>query len=332
MLVCYGNFTILFCSFYEIFGLADVSDPDLVHELFEKLKVQEIYQWIEVELFYKAFLTPNKSAAAISNICKPALERWQNRYRTANAHYIKGKEMFERTCKSSDDTVLITNAENELKNCKKELDALIMFKKDLGSFTRFYEFMSQIIDYDKQELDKLSLFARHLRPLLREEEDEEDDNDLSSVVLTHYRLSKIREQDLLINEELGDYGIEPSSELGTGKAKNKEEVFLSKIIEKLNELFDTDELTSNDMLNYAYTLRDKILENKKVMEQIENNPRKQILLGDYPAAVCDAVMESGIAHNNQMQQCLSDDKVLKGLELILLDMLQHTPSITNRIN
>ena len=320
-----------FLPYYKTAKLADVSDPDLVHELFEKLKAQEIYQWTEVEQFYKAFLTPNKSAAAISNICKPAVERWQNRYRTANAHFVKAKEMFERTRKSSTDTVLITNAENEVKNYKKELDALVMFKKDLGSFTRFYEFMSQIIDYDKKELDELSLFARHLRPLLREEENDEEDVDLSSVVLTHYRLSKIREQNLLLEEEGGDYNIQPSSELGTGKAKDKEELFLSAIIEKLNELFDTDNLTSNDMINYAYTLRDKILENKKVMEQIKNNPRKQILLGDYPAAVCDAVMESGVAHNNQMQQCLSDDKVLKGLELILLDMLQHAPSMTSRV-
>jgi len=311
-----------FLPYYKTAELADVSDPDLVYDLFDKLKAQEIYQWTEVEQFYKAFLTPSKSAAAISNICKPAVERWQNRYRKANTHFKKTKEMFERTRKSSTDTVLITNAEIEMKNSKIEFDSLLMFKKDLGSFTRFYEFMSQIIDYEKKELDELSLFARHLRPLLREEEEDEDDIDLGSVILTHYRLSKIREENLVLDKK-GDYRIEPSSELGTGKAKNKEELFLSAIIDKLNELFDIDELTPKDMINYAYALRDKILENKKVMAQIKNNPRKQILLGDYPAAVCDAVMESGAAHNNQMQQCLSDNKVLKGLELILLDMIQH---------
>ncbi len=316
-----------FLPYYKTAELADVSDPDLVHELFEKLKIQDIYQWTEVEQFYKAFLTPNKSSAAISNICKPAVERWQNRYKTANANFIKAKDIFERTCTSSTDAVLLTNAENEMKNCKKDLDALIMFKKDLGSFTRFYEFMSQIIDYERIEFDQLSLYARHLRPLLHENKDDEDDIDLSGVVLTHYRLSKIRKQNLILRDESADYKIQPGSDIGTGRAKNKEELYLSTIIEKLNELFDTENLTSNDMLNYAFTLRDKILENKKVMEQIKNNPRNQILLGDYPAAVCDAVMESGEAHNNQMQQCLSDEKVLKGLELILLDMLEHSPTI-----
>lgn len=52
---------------------------------------------------------------------------------------------------------------------QKARDALEIFKKDLGSFTRFYEFMSQIVEYDDKELEKLSLFARNLRPLLREQ-------------------------------------------------------------------------------------------------------------------------------------------------------------------
>jgi type I restriction enzyme, R subunit len=44
--------------------------------------------------------------------------------------------------------VLIANAENDLKECKQAKDALDIFKKDLGTFVRFYEFMSQIVDYD----------------------------------------------------------------------------------------------------------------------------------------------------------------------------------------
>jgi len=312
-----------FLPYYKTAELADVSDPDLVHELFEKLKIQEIYLWTEVEQFYKAFLSPNKSAAAISNICKPAVERWQKRYKTANAHFIKAKEMFERTRKSSTDTVLITNAENEVKNCKKDLDALLMFKKDLGSFTRFYEFMSQIIDYDKKELDELSLYARHLRPLLHEDADDEEDIDLSSVVLTHYRLSKIREQNLVLHDKEGEYKINPGSDVGTGKARDKEELFLSAIIERLNEIFNTDGLTSKDMLNYAYTLLDKIKENKRVIAQFENNSPEQAILGDYPIAFDNAVMESGAAHENQMLQCLSDPKVSEGIKQIVFEMWQH---------
>ena len=41
-------------------------------------------------------------------------------------------------------------------------------RADLVAFTRYYEFMSQIVDYDSHDLEKLSLYARHLAPLLRE--------------------------------------------------------------------------------------------------------------------------------------------------------------------
>ncbi len=55
--------------------------------------------------------------------------------------------MFERTKKTTD-AVLVANAENSFKECKQEKDRLETFKKDLGTFTRFYELMSQIVEYD----------------------------------------------------------------------------------------------------------------------------------------------------------------------------------------
>ncbi|MGL1937148.1 MAG: hypothetical protein OCD01_19120 [Fibrobacterales bacterium] len=56
--------------------------------------------------------------------------------------------------------------------------------------------MSQIVEFDDADLDKLCLFARHLRPMLREEIIEEDILDLENVIMSHYRLSEIRRQDL----------------------------------------------------------------------------------------------------------------------------------------
>ena len=283
------------------------------------MKLAGIYTWTEVEQFYKAFHTESKSAAAISIICKPAVERWQNRYNELKARLNKAEDMFARTLKSGD-TVLITNAENEVKDLKKELDALVVFKKDLGSFTRYYEFMSQIVDYDRPELECLSLYARHLRPLLREEIEEQQDIDLSAVVLTHYRVSKIREQKLELREGSEDYKIQPSSDLGAGKGKDKKEEFLSQLIEKLNELFNTDELTDDDMLNYARTILGKIKENEVVMDQFKNNSPEQAILGDFPAAFDDAVMESGEAHQNQMMQVLSDVRISDGLKKVIFEM------------
>ncbi|MEQ1420369.1 hypothetical protein, partial [Acinetobacter indicus] len=107
----------------------------------------KIFLWTEVEQFVEAFFTKNKSNAAISNICKPAVERWQKRYSQAIEAYNTTRDMLER-CKKTNDAVLIANADNAFKEAKLEKDKLEIFKKDLGSFTRFYEFMSQIVDYD----------------------------------------------------------------------------------------------------------------------------------------------------------------------------------------
>src|SRR5690606_24261580 len=135
--------------------------------------------------FVEAFYSKNKSNAAISNICKPAVERWQKRYKLARERAQNAKVMLERT-KATGDVVLITNAENDYKGFKTDQDALKVFKKDLGTFTRQYEFMSQIVDYDSKDLEKLSLYARNLQPLLRESVDNEDDVDLSNIVMSHY--------------------------------------------------------------------------------------------------------------------------------------------------
>lgn len=293
-----------FQPYFETAELEDVSDPDLIFDLFDKLRASGIFNWHEVEQFCGAFLQKSKSSAAIANICKPAVERWQKRYKSAVEAYNQAREMFERT-KKTGDAVLIANADNSFKACKQEKDALEIFKKDLGTFVRFYEFMSQIVDYNNKDLEKLSLYARNLRPMLRETLVDEDDIDLDNVVLHQYRLSKIKQQDIKIKEDAGEY-LTPGDALGTAKAKDPKEEFLSQIISRLNELFITDNLTTNDLVNYANTVRDKMRENSLVINQMANNTPEQAMLGDFSKAFDDAIMDSSDAHQNQMMQLLSD--------------------------
>ena len=279
-----------------------------------------IFLWQEVEQFCDAFFVKSKSNAAISNICKPAVERWQKRYKSSIDAYKQAKEMFDRS-KKMGDPVLIANAENTYKECKEEKDALEIFKKDLGTFVRFYEFMSQIVDYDNKDLEKLSLYARNLRPMLRESLVEDEEIDLDNVVLSHYRLSAIRQQDLKLREDAAEYLV-PGDGLGTATAKDKKDSFLSEIIQRLNELFITDELTENDMVNYAYTIRDKVSENANVMDQLAKNTAEQAMLGDFSKAVDNAVMDSSDAHKNQMLQLLSDPEKAKGFSRLIFELLK----------
>ena len=310
-----------FQPYFQTAELADVSDPNLIYELFDKLRAAGIFMWQEVEQFCDAFFVKSKSNAAIANICKPAVNRWQIRYKSALEAYKHAKNIFELT-KKSGDAVLIANAENSFKECKAEKDMLDIFKKDLGTFVRFYEFMSQIVDYDNKEIEKLSLYARNLRPMLRDAIVEEDDIDLNNVVLSHYRLSKIRQQDLKLKEDSADYKLEPGDALGSAKAKDKKEEFLSQLISKLNEIFITDQLTDKDLVNYAQTIRDKVGENEQVMKQIKNNTPEQAMLGDFPKAIDDAILSSSDAHQNQMLQLLSDPNKAADFVKIVFGMLK----------
>lgn len=308
-----------FQEYYQTAELIDVSNPNLVFDLSEKLRSFGIFQWAEVERFCEAYLRKDKSNAAITNICKPALDRWTVRYSSAIDAHKLANEMFERA-KKSGDAVLIGNTEKTFKDCKKEKDALELFKKDLGTFVRYYEFISQIVDFDDKDLEKLSLFARHFGPLLREENAVEDNIDLYNVALSHYRLSKIKQQDLRLVVD-GAEGLEPGSDLGTGIAKDKREEFLSQIIQRLNDLFAGEDLTQDDMVNYAQTVTDKVRENERVMAQIANNTREQAMIGDFKKAVEDAILDSSDAHQKQMMKLLSNPDLGNSFANIIYEMI-----------
>ena len=310
-----------FQPYYQTAELADVTDPDLIFDLFDKLRSAGIFQWREVEQFCDAFFVKSKSNAAIANICKPAVERWQQRYKLAIEAYKQARDMVARS-KKAGDPVLTANHETSFKECKQAKDELDIFKKDLGSFVRFYEFMSQIVDYDDKDLERLSLFARNLSPMLRESILDEDDIDLNSIELSHYRLSVIRQQDLKLKEDAADHQLEPGDGVGGAKPKDKQEEFLSQVVERLNELFITDELTEADLVNYVHTISDKVRENGLVMKQIANNTAEQALLGDFNKAVDEAIMDSSEAHNNQMMQLLSNPNKAKTFARLVFDLLK----------
>ena len=141
------------------------------------------------------------------------------------------------------------------------------------------------------------------------------------MVLSHYRVAKIRQQDLVLKENSADYKLVPGEGLGTAKPQDKKEEFLSQIIHRLNEVFVTDRLTDKDMVNYAYTIRDKVGENIKVMKQIENNSPEQAMLGDFSKAIDDAIMDSSEAHQNQMMQLLADPGKAVNLARVVFDLL-----------
>ena len=98
---------------------------------------------------------------------------------------------------------------------------------------------------------------------------------------------------------------------------------MSQIISRLNEVFITDQLSDNDLVNYAYTIRDKVRENELVMKQIANNTPEQALLGGFAKAIDDAILDSSAAHQNQMMQLLSDPIKAATFSRVVFDLMKR---------
>ena len=122
---------------------------------------------------------------------------------------------------------------------------------------------------------------------------------------------------------------EADSEVESKKAKVKLKsvgLFTWKEVEQFAEAFYvksiTDQLTEQDLVNYAYTIRDKVRENESVMSQIANNTDEQAMLGDFPRAIDDAILNSSEAHQNQMFQLLSNPEKAKNFAKLIFEMLK----------
>jgi type I restriction enzyme R subunit len=311
-----------FKVYFQTAELAGVSDPNLVFEIMDKLNAVGIYQWSEVENFVEAYNNKRTKQEKLANICKPAVERFSVRYKEATHVMDIARAELEKS-KAENNNKMIKFAENSVKNAKEARDIIEVFKKDLISFCRYYEFSSQIVDFDDFDLEKLSIFAKHLHPLLRFDV-LQDDIDLSDIAMTHYRLHEQREADLQLGYKVGEEPkpyLAPTKESSGATPKDAQTELLNEIISRMNDLFVEDGLSEGDMINYANTIASKVSENDTVMDQLRNNTKEQAMLGAFPESINDAVIQSMGVHENMAMKVLSNEAVAKGFAELMFDVL-----------
>lgn len=279
-----------FKPYYKKAELANVTDPNLIHALQAKLDDARIYLEAEIDGFVRAYLDPKRKQAAMQAAIAPAVERFRVRWRAAQDGH---------------------NA--------KQLDELEILRKDLATFVRLYDFLSQIINYGDVELEKRAIFFRHLLPLI-ETERQSEAIDLSAVQLTHYRLKNQGQQRLNLKEGAGDYGLDAPSELGSGAGRDPIKAKLAEIIAKMNDLFEGD-LSEADLLSYANHISTKMLENPVLEQQAKTNSKEQFALGDFRPAMMDAIVEGLDSYSSMAQQVLSNDRIREGFANVLLDIV-----------
>ena len=309
-----------FAPYYRKAELADVSDPNVVYDLQRSLDASGIYHWPEVEGFARAFFDPRAPASSLSYYCRPAQDRFKQKYQALLEQQQTWKEA-RRIAEQNGDDKGLKRAEQELKEAGTAQDELDLFRKNLASFVRAYEFLSQIVTFDDAELEQLCVYARHLTPLLRIDRLlEEESIDVSELELTHYRLTKREEKRLRLEEAEGDYGLTPVSEVGSGKPFDPEKQRLAEIIDRLNDLYGA-EVSDDDKLHFANGIADRIERDEAVMAQVRNHSEDQVMHGLFPKKVTDAVLDALSDHEKLSMPLLEDEETGRQFALLILKLL-----------
>lgn len=305
-----------FKTYYETAELEATTDPHAVYDLRAKLDATGYYDEFEVERVAKVDLDPNGTQKQLDAAIAPVADRLLKRYKAAQQDKAAAAEHGD---------------ENAAKTAKDTLEALVLFKNDMGAYVRLYAFLGQIFDYGNTDIEKRFLFYKRLIPLL-EFGRERDTVDLSKVVLTHHHLKNRGKQTLSLNSD-GNYKLPPMDAVGSGSVQDKQQAYLVEIIEKVNGLFE-GELSDDDQLVYVNgVLKGKLLENETLVKQAVNNTKEQF--GNSPdlsQALLHAIMDALEAHQSMSTQALGSERVRDGLKDVLLGPAQLYESLRARAN
>jgi type I restriction enzyme R subunit len=291
-----------FKAYYETAELAEATDPNLILQLKAKLDTQGHYDEFEIERVVKVLLDPNAKQSQLIGALEPIAQRLMHAYKEAR--------LAMRHAEDSNDP-------DGIKAAKDELDALTLFRSDLGTYVRFYTFLCQIFDYGNTALEKRAMVFKRLLPLL-EFEREVATVDLSKVVLTHHTLRHKGQTKLNLSqgESVQLAGLAP----GGGTVQDKDKALLSEIIAKLNDLFIGD-LTEEDKVTYVRAvIRGKLLESTTLQQQASANSKEQFGSSpDLGTALMDAIISALDAHQSMSSQALGSESIRAGMKEILLN-------------
>jgi type I restriction enzyme R subunit len=235
-----------FEPYYEHSQLLASTNPDIVYDLSTKLDKQNIYSQQDIENFVDAYRKPTARQKDIQAALSSPVSRFTGQF---------------------------TDAED--RDDKELIDQLTMFEKDLGSFCRLYEFLSQIVNYGDTELEAKYLFYRHLAPLIKPE-NRKLPLELAGLEMTHYKINTGKAVSIKLGSgDEDETGLKGITSVGSGKTKDPELVRLEELLNKLNDLFP--EISETDRINLFRNAHNKMMENEELNKQAKANDESQFV-------------------------------------------------------
>jgi type I restriction enzyme R subunit len=292
-----------FKTYHTTAELSATTDPHLVFNLRSKLDAAGHYDDFEVDRVVKVELDPQAKQSELIAALEPVQDRIMKRYKAAQAALKAAKDQKDGTA---------------TKAAQDELDALILFKGDMGTYIRLYTFLSQIFDYGNTGVEKRGIFFKRLLPLL-EFGREREGIDLSKVVLTHHHLKDQGSRALPLGVGVTPL-LPPITEAGSGSVQEQQKVYMAVLIEKLNDLFGS-ETSEQDQLRYVNgTILGKVAESATLQQQAANNTKEQFANSpNLKIELQNAIIDSLDAHTTMSTKALNSPAVMHGLLDILLN-------------
>jgi len=199
---------------------------------------------------------------------------------------------------------------------KVTLNTLDLFRKDVSTYVRLYDFMSQIVDYGDPYMEMLSIFLRLLEKVIAESAWAAE-VDLSDVVLVGVKHNKGIAVDISLT---GDGELKGITAAGTGAKKEPKYVALQVVIDKMNDLFGAESFAESQIREFVQGLVQRLLAYPDLVKQTKVNSKKQFMESqDFQAAVTEAVVDNQDAHNTMADYFFSDGPGINGIIVALAD-------------
>jgi len=202
-----------FKVYFDGATMGEEVDPDRLYQIQNELNEAAIYLDPEVDQFCEIFFAPKQRQS-------------QADHKIMNAAIDKAVSRFQDLLKDQED-------EAEL------------WRGKVQAFCNLYAFLSQVIPYQDSDLEKLYTYLKHLALKLPKRKSSSGYQFDDEVQLAYYRLQKISEGSISLNEGYATK-LDGPKEVGSGKVRESN-VPLSRLIDLINERFG-EELNEADQL------------------------------------------------------------------------------------
>jgi len=184
-----------FEPYYETTLLSEATDPNLLYEMENRLAAFAVYTGADIEAFAKVYFDPKATQDRLYAVLSPLVERFRG----------------------------LSNEE--------QAD----FRGQLADYVRLYAFLAQVMPFADAGLEKLYVFARHLRRLLPADREALPREVQQNIDMESYRIQQTGSGKITLERKPGV--LDPAGTKAAHGTTPEELEPLSRIIAELNERF-----------------------------------------------------------------------------------------------